>query len=143
MSIIFLWQFRNFMLHLLFATLADRIQTPTGLIRALTGKPHPTLHKCKLQRINCKSNQWMQILLFDILISEKKIPHGNAKKRGFENMKKLFIAASFMVIIIAVRMILSVAFGEHVAEVFCKVSISFLFFYFICGLSKSKLKATN
>lgn len=76
MSIIFLWQFRNFALQLLFATLADRIQTPTGLIRTLTGKPHPTLHKCKLQSINCKSNQWMQILLFDILISEKKIPYG-------------------------------------------------------------------
>lgn len=58
-------------------------------------------------------------------------------------MKKVFIAAACMVTIIAVRIILSVAFSEQVAEVFCKVSISSLFFYFICTLSQNKPKAAN
>lgn len=51
-------------------------------------------------------------------------------------MKNVFIAAASMVAIIAIRMILSVALGEQVAEVFCKISISFLFFYFICRSAK-------
>ena len=85
----------------------------------------------------------MQIFIFDILFSEKKIPHGNTKKRRYENMKKAFIVAAFMVAIIVVRMILSVTFSEQVAEVFCKVSISFLFFYSICILSNYKLKTAK
>lgn len=58
-------------------------------------------------------------------------------------MKKAFAVAAFMVAIIVVRMILSVAFSEQVAEVFCKVSVSFLFFYSICTLSKNKLKTAK
>ena len=58
-------------------------------------------------------------------------------------MKKAFIVAAFMVAIIAVRMILSVTFSDQAAEVFCRVSISFLFFYSICRLSKNKLKKAN
>lgn len=58
-------------------------------------------------------------------------------------MKKAFIVAAFITAIIVVRMILSVAFSEQVAEVFCKVSISALFFYFICTLSKDKLKTAK
>lgn len=59
-------------------------------------------------------------------------------------MKNVFIAAASMAAIIVIRMILSVALGEQVAEVFCKVSTSFLFFYFICQTAKyrkNKLKA--
>lgn len=44
-------------------------------------------------------------------------------------MKKAFIAAASMMGIIAVRMILSVTFGEQTAEVFTGVSGSFLFYY--------------
>ena len=62
-------------------------------------------------------------------------------------MKKTFttvaITAAIMVAIIAVRMILSVNLSEHAAEVFCRVSISALFFYSICRLSKNKLKKAN
>lgn len=59
-------------------------------------------------------------------------------------MKKAFMATACMVGIIAVRMILSVAFNEQAAEVFSRVSISFLFFYFICSLSRNrKSKTTN
>lgn len=58
-------------------------------------------------------------------------------------MKKILIAAASMAGIIAIRMVLSVAFSEQAAEIFCKVSISFLFFYFICSLSKSRPKTAN
>ncbi len=67
-------------------------------------------------------------------------------------MKKTFITkalmtalitAVLMAAVIAVRMILSVTLSEQAAEVFCRVSISFVFFYFICSLSKNKLKAAN
>lgn len=55
-------------------------------------------------------------------------------------MKKALIVAIAMVGIIAMRMILSVALSEQIAEVFCKVSLSFLF---ICTLFKFKLNTTN
>lgn len=58
-------------------------------------------------------------------------------------MKKLIIPAAFIVAIIAVRMILSVAFNEQAAEVFGRVSVSFLFFYYICQLSKNKCKSAQ
>lgn len=58
-------------------------------------------------------------------------------------MKKAFMVTVCMVGIIAVRMILSVAFNEQAAEVFSRVSISILFFYFICSLSRNRLKTTN
>ncbi|MDE7187922.1 MAG: hypothetical protein K2O13_10505 [Lachnospiraceae bacterium] len=58
-------------------------------------------------------------------------------------MKKAFIAAALMVTIIAVRMILSVAFSEQVAEVFSGVSVSALFFYSIFRLSKNRSTTTN
>ena len=53
-------------------------------------------------------------------------------------MKKAFIAAALIVTIIAVRMILSATFSEQVAEVFCGVSVSALFFYSIFRLSKNR-----
>ena len=53
-------------------------------------------------------------------------------------MKKVIITAAIMATIIAVRMLLSVAFSEHVAEVFCGVSVSALFFYFICQISNCR-----
>ena len=58
-------------------------------------------------------------------------------------MKKIFLAAAFIVAIIAVRMILSVTLSEQAAEVFSRVSIGALFFYCILMLSKSRLKSTN
>lgn len=58
-------------------------------------------------------------------------------------MKKVFITAAFITTIIAVRMILSVAISEQIAEAFCNVSISFLFFYAICRISKNKAKTNN
>ena len=48
-----------------------------------------------------------------------------------------------MIAIIAVRMVLSVAFNEQAAEVFGRVSVSFLFFYFICQISKNKYKSAQ
>lgn len=50
-------------------------------------------------------------------------------------MKKAFIAAACLVGIIAVRMILSFALSEHIAEVFTKASVTFLFFYFCLTFS--------
>lgn len=62
-------------------------------------------------------------------------------------MKKAFITtaiiAAIMAMIIVVRMILSVTISEQVADVFCKVAVSALFFYFICRLSKNKLKTAK
>ena len=56
-------------------------------------------------------------------------------------MKKAFIAAAAMVGIIAVRMILSVALNEQIAEVFTRLSTGFLFFYVLCISLKSKQKS--
>lgn len=66
-------------------------------------------------------------------------------------MKKTFIAVAFMAAIIAaimaviitVRLILSATLSEQAAEVFCRVSASFVFFYLICRLTKNKLKTVN
>ncbi len=58
-------------------------------------------------------------------------------------MKKIIIAAASMIAIIAVRMALSVAFNEQAAEVFGRVSVSFLFFYFICQISKNQYKSAQ
>lgn len=58
-------------------------------------------------------------------------------------MKKAFIAAVAMAGIIAVRMILSVAFGEYIAEVFIKVSVTSLFLYFCLISTKSRHKTKN
>ena len=58
-------------------------------------------------------------------------------------MKKIIIAAASMIAIIAVRMVLSVAFNEQAAEVFGRVSVSFLFFYFICQISKSNISEAD
>lgn len=58
-------------------------------------------------------------------------------------MKKAFIAAACLVGIIAVRMILSVALSEHIAEVFTRVSVTFLFFYFCLISAKSRRQAKN
>lgn len=58
-------------------------------------------------------------------------------------MKKMFIPATIMVAIIVIRMILSVTISEQAAEVFCRVSISFLFLYFVCRLSANKPKTTK
>lgn len=58
-------------------------------------------------------------------------------------MKKAFIAAACLVGIIAARMLLSVALSEHIAEVFTRVSVTFLFFYFCLISTKSHRKAKN
>lgn len=62
-------------------------------------------------------------------------------------MKKAFITtamvAAIMAAIIVIRMILSVTLSEQVASVFCKVSISAVFFYFVCRISKNKLKTAK
>lgn len=55
-------------------------------------------------------------------------------------MKKALIVTAALVGIIAMRMILSVALSEQIAEIFCRVSLSFLF---ICTLFKLKPKTTN
>lgn len=55
-------------------------------------------------------------------------------------MKSILVAAVSMVGIIVVRMILSIAFTDQIAEVFARVSISILFFYYVCRLSRGKLK---
>ncbi len=57
-----------------------------------------------------------------------------------KTMKKALIVAAALVGIIAMRMILSVALSEQIAEVFSRVSLSFLF---ICTLFKFKPKTTN
>lgn len=53
-------------------------------------------------------------------------------------MKNVIIAAASMVGIIIIRMILSFTVNEQIAEVFTKVSISFLFFYFILLFVKNR-----
>ncbi len=53
-------------------------------------------------------------------------------------MKKAFIAVAAMAGIIAVRMILSVALGEQIAEVFTRISVSALFFYFLISISRNR-----
>lgn len=53
-------------------------------------------------------------------------------------MKKAFIAIAAMVGIIAMRMILSVALGEQIAEVFTRISVSTLFFYFLISISRNR-----
>ena len=58
-------------------------------------------------------------------------------------MKKAFIAAACLVGIIAVRMLLSVALSEHIAEGFTRVSVTFLFFYFCLISAKNRRKAKN
>ena len=58
-------------------------------------------------------------------------------------MKKAFIAAACLVGIIAVRMILSVALSEHIAEVFTRVSSTSLFLYFCLLSTKSHRQAKN
>ena len=59
-------------------------------------------------------------------------------------MKKVFIAAALMVVIIAVRMAMSVALTEQAANVFCSVSLTALFLYFLIDtLAKSKSKSKN
>lgn len=79
-----------------------------------------------------------------LTVNDKQISH---KEKGNLNMKKTFITAAvtaaIIAAIIAVRMILSVILSEHAAEVFCRVSISALFFYSICRLSKNRLKKAN
>jgi len=50
-------------------------------------------------------------------------------------MKKAFIAVAVMLGIIAVRMILSAALSEQVAEVFTRVSVGALFFYFVLSIN--------
>lgn len=58
-------------------------------------------------------------------------------------MKKAFYTTIIIIAIIAVRMILSVTFSEQSAEVFYRVSISSLFFYLICSLSKCKCETVH
>ncbi|MCI9065559.1 MAG: hypothetical protein HFI53_06765 [Lachnospiraceae bacterium] len=58
-------------------------------------------------------------------------------------MKKAFITVAAMIGIIGIRMILSIAVSEQAAEVFTRFSISFLFFYFICGLSAGRRQAAS
>lgn len=53
-------------------------------------------------------------------------------------MKNVIIAAASMVGIIIIRMILSFTVNEQIAEVFTKVSIGFLFFYFILLFVKNR-----
>lgn len=53
-------------------------------------------------------------------------------------MKKAFIAVAAMVGIIAVRMILSVTLSEQVAEVFTRVSVSALFFFFLITFARNR-----
>ncbi|MCI8597945.1 MAG: hypothetical protein HFJ10_05825 [Lachnospiraceae bacterium] len=51
-------------------------------------------------------------------------------------MKKILIPAGAMLVIIAVQIMLSCLFTYHVGEVFTKVSMSALFFYYIIKLGK-------
>lgn len=53
-------------------------------------------------------------------------------------MKNIIIAAASMVGIIVIRMILSVTLSEQIAEVFTRISVSFLFFYFILLFAKNR-----
>lgn len=56
-------------------------------------------------------------------------------------MKNVMITAASMVGIIVVRMILSILLSEQAAEVFTRVSVSALFFYYIILFSKNRQKA--
>lgn len=47
-------------------------------------------------------------------------------------MKKALIATASMVGIIVVRIILAINLNEQIANVFTGLSVSFLFYYFIC-----------
>ena len=67
----------------------------------------------------------------------QEIP-GIIKGKG---LKKAFIAVAVMLGIIAVRMILSAALSEQVAEVFTRVSCGALFFYFIILFAKNRRNA--
>lgn len=53
-------------------------------------------------------------------------------------MKNVIIATASVLGIIAVRMILSFAISEQVAEVFTRVSCGALFFYFIILFAKNR-----
>lgn len=53
-------------------------------------------------------------------------------------MKKAFIAVAVMLGIIAVRMILSAALSEQVAEVFTRVSVGALFFFFLITFTRNR-----
>lgn len=55
-------------------------------------------------------------------------------------MKKILVALVAMCGIIVVRMILSVTLTEQVAEVFSRISIAILFYYFICTAISSRSK---
>lgn len=55
-------------------------------------------------------------------------------------MKNVIIAAASMVGIIVVRMILSIVLSEQIAEVFIRVSVSVLFFYYVLLFSKNRQK---
>lgn len=54
-------------------------------------------------------------------------------------MKKAFIATAAMVGIIAVRILLSIALSDQAAEIFCRVSVSFLILYYICSISHFRM----
>lgn len=53
-------------------------------------------------------------------------------------MKRTFIAVAVMIGIIAVRMMLSVILSEQIAEVFTRVSVSALFFFFVISFAKNR-----
>lgn len=55
-------------------------------------------------------------------------------------MKNVIITAASMVGIIVVRMILSIVLSEQIAEVFTRVSVSVLFFYYVLLFSKNRQK---
>lgn len=53
-------------------------------------------------------------------------------------MKNVITAVASMVGIIVIRMILSVTLSEQIAEVFTRISVSFLIFYFILLFAKKR-----
>lgn len=58
-------------------------------------------------------------------------------------MKKALIATASMVGIIVVRIILAINLSEQIANVFTGVSVSFLFYYFICRAIFIRKTAAN
>ena len=66
-----------------------------------------------------------------ILISVNK----SKRKEGFK-MKEILKATVLMAVIIAVQMVLSYAFTYHVAEVFSRVSVTFLLYYYVFKAAK-------
>ena len=58
-------------------------------------------------------------------------------------MKSILKALVAMFGIIVARIILSVAFTDQVGEVFFRISVGIMFYYFICKFIKSRSKATN